>query len=346
MYNVLKYKEKTASNQLVAKNTELESASARIGTNCSECGKPITAADLEEVVASIKAQIIAIQIDYVKYRDICSKAAPKLDEYSEKVSTADLAIAECRKAEKAISALRESLAKAEAVEETVRHLEGQVKSLKDRKATEAAAESPWKTLIEKETKAVGETATKIVNIEKVVAEKQEEIQYAEYWETAFGYSGIPSFILDSLTPFLNERANHHSSTVTGGEIEIEFATVSKTKKGELKDKFAINITHKNGAKSYKGSSGGEQQRANVCIAQSIQDLVRSFGRNTLSYCSYDEPFESLDQEGIANVVEMLNEIAREIGTVLVVTHSDELKAMFDNAITVTKKKDGYSHIAA
>ena len=343
---ILKRDAEALQRRLTEQKTELTSASSRVGTTCTECGKPITEADLADVIAGVEAQIKTTEADLAKFRALIERAAPKLEEYQAQEAALNDQIEECNRVERSIGELKVAISRAEASKKEKAILEGQIKTLKLEKIKKAEQTSPWADLINKEQAAIEEADAKIATLEGIVAEKRDEIRYAEFWEMAFGYSGIPSFLLDTVTPFLNERANHHSTTVTGGEIEIDFATVTKTKKGELKDKFAINISHKTGAKAYKGSSGGERKRADICIAQSIQDLVRSFGRNTLGYCSYDEPFEDLDEEGISYVVEMLHEISREIGTVLVVTHNNELKAMFENIITVIKGKDGYSRIMA
>ena len=106
------------------------------------------------------------------------------------------------------------------------------------------------------------------------------------------------------------------------------------------------MQHSDGAKSYKGISSGERKRADVCVAQAIQDLSRQYGKNPLDIVFYDEPFEHLDAEGVAGIMEMLRDIAKDVGTVIVVTHNPELKSMFDDSrgITVVKESDGFSRI--
>ena len=343
-FNLIKHKAADAERTLSIKNRELKQVSSRVGTNCTECGKLITEADLADVIAGIKTQIETTSAELAKYQTLVTRAEPQLKTYQTQETEIDTNIAACQKAERTIADLKLTLSRIEASTKESAMLAAKIVELQELKAKKAEEKSPWKDYIEKEQTTVNEANVKIDAIASVIAEKEEEIRYIEFWEAGFGYSGVPSFLLDTVTPFLNEQANHHSTTVTGGEID--FNTVTKLKGGDLKDKFSIGISHKTGAKLYKGISGGERKRADVCIAQSIQDLVRSFGRNTLSYCSYDEPFENLDNEGVANVVEMLQEISKEIGTVLVVTHNSELKAMFDNTITIVKGKDGYSRILA
>ena len=345
-FNLLQQKVKDIQRFLDTKNAEKKAVSSRIGTNCSECGKPITDDDLKDVVAGIQTHLENKTSELTNLQTLIGKADPQADKLREQAQNIEDEIEAVRKIERDVATLQVSLARVDTAKRELFVLEGNLKSQKDKKNAKAAEESPWQSFIDKEQALIDDALEKIEALKKTLIGKNEEIQYSEYWENAFGYGGIPSFMLDAVTPFLNERANHHSTTITGGEIDIEFSTISATKKGEIRDKFAINVSHKNGAKAYKGSSGGERKRADLCIAQSIQDMARSYGKNTLAYCSYDEPFENLDEEGVANVMEMLTEIAKEIGTCLVVTHNSELKAMIDGTITIIKGKDGYSRIMA
>ena len=238
-----------------------------------------------------------------------------------------------------LDTLKARLEEAPRVEQAIKTLEAQKKAI----AAEACGVTGFFNL---DNERIATVSKVVRGLEDVLKDKDEEILIAEYWENAFGYSGIPSFLLDSVVPFLDERSNHYAAVMCGGEIEISFQTTSKTRAGKVRDKFAIDIKHQHGAGRYKGISGGERKRADMCIAQAIQDLVRSYGKNALDFVVYDEPFENIDATGVDGVMNLVREIAGEMGTVMVVTHNDELKAMFDNSIRVVKGIDKFSRIAA
>jgi DNA repair exonuclease SbcCD ATPase subunit len=344
VYRELSFSVENLNRSAEAGKTALLAAHTRVGTNCKECGKLIAKEDMAGVIAGINTDIATILAELDRKGALLAKADPKLVEYKDKADEINARIETYRAAEADMHKLQIALADIEGCEKQIERAKKEIETLERAQALKAAEKSPWEGYVVKESKTITAAQEKIGVLRAALNEKDAEIKYLEYWERAFGYSGIPSFLLDAVTPFLNERANHYSGVVSGGEIEINFSTVTKTKKGDLKDKFCIEITHKTGAKTYRGTSGGERKRADICIAQSIQDLVRSYGRNTIAYCSYDEPFEDLDGEGVSYLVEMLNEVAEKVGTTLVVTHNNDFKAMFSNTITVVKGADGFSKI--
>ena len=333
-------------NKSLLQSNELKSVEKRVGTDCSECGKTISKADLNDVIAGINAKISTTKAELVKAQNLVKKASPKMENFQKQEDNIQSKIDACTEAEKNIADLKITVSEYRTAESNIKIFKDQMVDLYSEKKAISEAESPWEGLISKEQELQKGIKSKIDIISPLIKSKMEEIEYLEFWELGFGYSGIPSFLLDTVTPFLNEKSNHYSSIITAGDVKIDFSTITKTKKGELKEKFAINIGFDTGSTKYEGTSGGERKRANICVAQSIQDLVRSYGKNTLAYCSYDEPFEDLDAEGVSYVIDLLQEVAKEVGTVLVVTHNDELKSMFRDSITVIKDEDGFSRVEA
>jgi DNA repair exonuclease SbcCD ATPase subunit len=239
--------------------------------------------------------------------------------------------------EKAVSELQAEIAEKSGIEA---RLENYKKQLVEKEAEV----SPYLGLIEKEKLSHVELVEKKTGLEMVKAEKEERLEYLRFLEVAFGYSGLPSFMLDAVVPYLNERAAHYSSIICDGEIRVEFCTTKKTKKG-VKDKFEIQVSHTSGGDRYRSVSGGEKRRADLIIAQAMQDLVRSFGQNQLEISIFDEPFASgLDGEGVEGVLNLLEEAATGGRTVLLVSHLPELKSISKSVVTVRKDKSGVSKI--
>ena len=58
---------------------------------------------------------------------------------------------------------------------------------------------------------------------------------------------------------------------------------------------------------------------------------------------FDEVFDALDETGVEQVIELLQELSKEKSSIFVISHNDHLKSYFTNIITVTKK-DGFSTI--
>jgi DNA repair exonuclease SbcCD ATPase subunit len=158
----------------------------------------------------------------------------------------------------------------------------------------------------------------------------------QFWVNAYGNQGIKSVMLDSVTPFLNKRANHYLNRLADSSIEVKFTTQQKLKSGEMRDKFSVGVINHNGDDDYKGNSGGEKRRIDVAVNMALQDLVLSRSNKRLDLVVYDEVFEGLDAVGSEAVIELLQEKASEVGSILVITHNDSLKQLFTKSLVVEK----------
>lgn len=58
---------------------------------------------------------------------------------------------------------------------------------------------------------------------------------------------------------------------------------------------------------------------------------------------YDECFDGLDSIGCENVIKILKERQKDVSSIFVITHSENLKALFENVITM-KKENGSSFL--
>jgi DNA repair exonuclease SbcCD ATPase subunit len=175
-----------------------------------------------------------------------------------------------------------------------------------------------------------------------VLQIQKELDQLKTAVKAYSNSGIKSHVLDLVTPFLNKQANQHLSVLSGTDMEITFTTQTANKKGELSDKFDVQLTNAAGGDHYKANSEGEKKRADLAISLALQDHVLSREETATNFVVYDEVFDALDSVGIENVVTLLRERLKVIPTIFVITHSETLKPLFDKVITVVKNKDGVS----
>ena len=160
---------------------------------------------------------------------------------------------------------------------------------------------------------------------------------------AFSNKGIRSVVLDFVTPFLNKQANKYLQILSSSDIELEFKTQVKDSKGELKDKFDIIVTNKNGGETYKSNSAGEQKRIDLAISFAIQDLIMEKNDMSTNIALYDECFDGLDIIGCENVITLLKDRLKTVGTIFVITHNENLKPLFEKSIKVVKE-NGVSKI--
>lgn len=154
---------------------------------------------------------------------------------------------------------------------------------------------------------------------------------------ALSDTGIKSHVLDLVTPYLNERVNFYLAKLTGSSIMVEFSTQKQLSDGSLSDKFDIKVDNIKGGNTYGSLSRGEKRRVDIAISLSLQDLIMTKADLEVNVLFYDELFESLDSVGSENVIELLQNKVKDIGTIFVVTHNESLKPLFDTTITMVKE---------
>ena len=149
-------------------------------------------------------------------------------------------------------------------------------------------------------------------------------------------------MLDLVTPYLNSQANYYLSILTNGTISVNISTQSESKSGNVSDKMSVEVSSVDGGSAYNELSTGEQKRVNLAISLSLQDYVLSKNPD-INLNVFDEIFDGLDEDGIMQVMKLLKERNKNIGTILVISHNQALRDMFTNSITI-KKKDGISYV--
>ena len=209
-----------------------------------------------------------------------------------------------------------------------------------KKALEEVSKLPKPDTREKEIKELDE------KVEKLKAEMNEVFIAKSQYEDAvkaFSNKGIRSVVLDLVTPTLTNSANKYLNILSESVLQVEFTTQVENASGELADRFDVVVINDGEETTFQTLSQGEKTRVNVAISLALQDLVYSNSHLKTNLALYDEVFDGLDDKGISSVIEILEDKAKEIGTVFVITHSNTMKPLFENVITV-EKSDGTSKI--
>lgn len=170
-----------------------------------------------------------------------------------------------------------------------------------------------------------------------IRQLEKEHKLCSFWVDGFSPAGLRSYMLDYVTPILNDRASYYSDVLTGGEMKVVFTTKTALKKGGEKDKFQIMVEQKHGGDLYMGTSKGEKARADLVIAMALGDLATFRTTKQLPWRFLDEPFESIDDAGNEAVMQLLNDQKSRYKTVFVVTHKPAFKKLFNQRITVVKE---------
>lgn len=344
-----------------------EKLNTEIGSPCPTCGQPMTKEAIEPAKKEYDEKIQLQKEEIIKYEKKIEAMNTEIMDANSKIKDSKREISELEQSVKEFETL---IAKSKKLidektncEELVRksqekyydckslvevnkndikyYQERLEKAQKDIK--ELSQDNPYDSIISKYKVEQEDYKSEITEYEDSIQDKLDEQDCLLFWQKAYSNQGIKSFVLDDITPFLNKRVNKYLSKLTSGHIEVKFNTQSTLKSGETREKFSIEISNQDGGKEYSANSGGERKRIDLAINLALQDLVASRSNKRINIAMFDEVFDALDETGVEQVIELLQELSKEKSSIFVISHNDHLKSYFTNIITVTKK-DGFSTI--
>ena len=328
-------------------NKEINNLEAKIGTHCSECGKVYQAEDLETAKKAIESQIANKTKEVLKQIEDFKKQVAKAKVLAKDAEDFKKSMPNATELMSAMNELNERLKKNQDVQFQIDTQKRELQNLK--KTIEATEEVTVKgeTPYNKTIKTLEES---IAKLEKDKKERESEHEkYAEQQKIAeavdelYSRKGIRAHILDTVTPFLNERTAFYLNTLSDGEITATWQTLTKTAKGDFKEKFSIDVQSVKGANCFAGLSGGEKRKVRVATSMALQDLVASRAKKPIDLYIADEVDHALDASGLERMMSILEEKAKQFGTALVISHNS-LRDWIDNSIVVTKR-DGISTVS-
>lgn len=351
----------------------IKSIDKLVGTPCGECGKEYHGDDLEGRRASLtreardaKAEfdrlnaeldlleriLHGIDVDHTDAVEaVRAENAKRRAEYEQAQEAHKNALQAQRDAQassdsaKIMDALRSAQIALQNVSNSKTRLDALLTALRSEKARLdklRAEENPIAPLIEKAERAVVEAEAEVAEAKRQLDAAVKAVEDATVVAEMFSPKGMRGEVLDSVTPFLNARTSQYLGALSDGSISAEWKTVGETGKGELREKFHIAVSNEHGSEDYEGLSGGEQRKVRISTAMALQDLVASRADRPIKLFIADEVDDALDVSGMERLMGVLDDKARAVGTVLVISHND-LGDWISEQITVMKS-GGKSHI--
>lgn len=156
-------------------------------------------------------------------------------------------------------------------------------------------------------------------------------KYALDWLfVSFGTKGIRARILSSVTvPFLNKQLELYSGQFG---LPCVLTTQQETKGGDVQDKIDVVLSE---SMTYRGCSRGEKRKIDLAIQCALKDLAIATGGSHVNLLICDEVIDPLDDDGVANFLEVLNQKSDNM-TVLLMSHKPQLENLFPSKWTLTK----------
>lgn len=332
------------------KAKELSGVRDKIGTPCGECGKLHTEEDLETTTAALQRQLDQLTSKLEGYkRNLASEtrafksAEKKLEEFRATMrDTSDISneqqLLRTRKdnvSRKRTERDREH-ARLSQLGDQLEQQKERVRSLKETAISVKSEENPFDNLVDEITGKLCKAEEWLKELNVKLLEASEYVEDLKQVSIAFGPKGVRAHILDTVTPFLNDRTSGYLSALSDGNLEAEWTTLATNSKGEFIEKFSIDVSKKGMGQSFAAISGGEKRKVRLACALALQDLVASRASKPIDLWIGDEIDDAMDTSGLERLMNVLENKAREKGTVLVISHND-LADWIRDTVTVEMK---------
>jgi DNA repair exonuclease SbcCD ATPase subunit len=319
---------------------KLTNVNGEVGSKCMSCGHVIETSDVQGRADSIKKDAhghIATARDLTaQLADLNAKHELAKKELADfQAGMTDLTVETAKLAE-----LNEKIA-------TVARLQSSLATAKEKARSLGAVVSDIDTAKDPYDGAIAGAIAHIEKIDKMLEAEAAEhksaldaVAVASAVVEVFSPAGVRAHILDTVTPFLNDRTARYLSVLSDGNIQAAWNTISTTAKGDLREKFEIAVSSATGGSSYRSLSGGEKRKVRLATALALQDLVSSRAAKPIRLWIGDEIDDALDDAGLERLMTVLEEKAKEKGTVLIISHNP-IRDWVRSHVTV-RKKDGIS----
>lgn len=319
----------------------VERADKLVGQKCPTCGTlivkkhvPFMIGEAENLINKKEKQIKAFLKKDVELSEIMKIANDQYNSLYEKQKELEL-----RKEQFLIDQGSGNIA---VLKTSFDRLQDDLETVKNDISLEQRKKNPYESSIERLRIRISESLDQIETHKEKSKEVEEKRNIYLFWMNAFSPQGIQTNILLNITPILNEVANFYLSTLSGGDLQCEFTTVSPLKSGKIVEKFSLIAYSLTGSLSYAGLSGGERKRVDISTALALADVKRSFSPKVLDILVLDEVFTGLDAEGITQTIDLLKNEFTGL-PVYLITHQDVDRTQFERLWEVYKK-DGVTQI--
>lgn len=286
---------------------------------CSQCDRPVSAAEVRQWISDAET----------------------------------LAIAFAEEHEKAIEALQDRRARRDAVKEPAQfepdpRIEELGKKLADRRDAHAKSESEIATLrtqlqaasaVREQAATFGETIKKVERkIEKIDAELLEvqgQLVLTSFWSTGFGARGVQSYLVESELPAINHDAQIYAVKLIGEGVTVRFDATKKLKSSDaLREQMSSHIKLPGAAQSYATASRSQRHRLDIAVLLALRNMIARRAGIKWRQLFADEMFDGLDSAGVEKVQELLEDLSRE-APVMLATHDSRLQGIGNRRLVVT-----------
>lgn len=211
--------------------------------------------------------------------------------------------------------------------------------------------------VEKESRAVHSALSSNREIGRKVSENMERLKRVAarlQWMDALSKTAngmlpgrekimLETFVQMACFDRILMRANTRLLRMTDAQYELRRRKEAENNRSQSGLELDV-VDHYNGSvRSVRTLSGGESFKASLALALGLADEIQSAaGGVQLETMFVDEGFGSLDQDSLAQALQVLNDLSQNKRLIGIISHVGELREKIERQIVVTKKRQGGS----
>jgi exonuclease SbcC len=128
--------------------------------------------------------------------------------------------------------------------------------------------------------------------------------------------------------------------MTDGRMSVKLETQRANQAGGITETLDILVSDELGTRGYEVFSGGEAFRINLSLRIALSKLLSQRMGVPLPTLFIDEGFGTQDAAGRERIIDTITSIQDQFEKIIVITHLEDLKNLFDVHIQVEKLPAG------
>jgi DNA repair exonuclease SbcCD ATPase subunit len=176
--------------------------------------------------------------------------------------------------------------------------------------------------------------------QKDILDVDSKISSFDYWIK--GFKEIRLFLISEVLTHLEVEVNNALYQLGLQDWKIEFSIDKINKSGSVRKGFTVLIysPYNEEPVAWESWSGGEGQRLRLAGALGLSNLILARNGAESFIEVYDEPSQYLSSKGISDLLDTLNDRAREQNKQIWIIDHRSIEYPFDGSYSVVKDKEG------
>jgi exonuclease SbcC len=191
--------------------------------------------------------------------------------------------------------------------------------------------------LEKEIETAKNNLQKIEDLKKIENEKEKTLLLYKASVNVFSSYGIPAMIISTVLDSLQAEANSVLS-ILRPNLQLQFFLEKERSDGKQEDTLGMKFFVNSVEWDYEDLSGGQQACISLALKFAISVINRKRCGADIRLLLLDEVDRDLDAKGIKLFNEVIKKWSNDM-FILVITHNEKLKDMFESFILVSKDNE-------